>query len=140
MPSCFLFEPTLIDHLLHAGNDERRVELLHVPVAKLHRLAEVVARVHVHQRQRQLSRVKGLSREVRHHDRVFAGGEEQRRLLELGHGLADDEDRLGFELLEVGQLQGLNGSVHDEWVKCKTRFIFRKWSDRVGNAPNGLAD
>ena len=48
-------------------------------------------------------RPERLLGQAQHHDRVLAAGEQQHRPLELGRDLADDVDRLGLELVEVGQ-------------------------------------
>ena len=65
-------------------------------------LGEVVARVDVHDRERERRRPERLLGEPQQHDRVLAAGEQQHGLLELGGDLADDVDRLGLQHLEVG--------------------------------------
>src|SRR5205814_7838262 len=56
--------------------------------------------------ERDRPRGERLLRQAEHHDRVLAAGEEQDRPLELGHHLAHDEDRLGFEGVQVGHAVG----------------------------------
>ena len=73
-----------------------------------------MAGVDVDQRERHAGRVEGFSRDPGHHDGVLAAGEEQARVLELGGGLAEDEDRLGFDLVEVGEL--VVGHRESRWV------------------------
>jgi hypothetical protein len=58
--------------------------------------------------------VEGFSRDPSHDDGVLATGEEQARILELGGGLAEDKDRLGFDLVEVGEL--VVGRRESRWV------------------------
>ncbi len=87
---------------LHRGHDQLHAQLLHQPVAVRQRLREVVAGVDVQQREGDLARPEGALGQVGHHDGVLAAGEEHNRALELRGRLAQDVDRLGFQLLEVG--------------------------------------
>ena len=86
-----------VDRLLHRGHEHVR----HAAVAELDRLGEVVAGVHVHDRERNRARPERLFGEPQEHDRVLAAAEQQHRTLELGSHLADDVDRLGLEDLEM---------------------------------------
>ncbi len=85
---------------------EARAELLDAAVAVLDRLREVVARVHVHQREREAARPERLLGQAQEHDRVLAAGEQQDGTLELGGDLTHDVDRLGLEGVEMCQLVG----------------------------------
>jgi hypothetical protein len=76
---------------------------MHAPVAELDHLREVVTRVDVHDGKRELARSERLLGQTQQHDRVFAAGEEQHGTLELGRDLAEDVDRLCFEVVQVRQ-------------------------------------
>src|ERR687898_542754 len=93
-----------VDGVLHARDDEPHAQLGHPPVAVLEHLGEVVTRVDVHHRERQLGRGERLDGQVQHHRRVLATREQHDRPFELGRDLANDVDRLGLERLEVRQL------------------------------------
>ena len=67
-------------------------------------LVEVVAGVDVHDRERQPTGPKRLQRQMQHHDRVLAAGEQQDRTLELGGDLASDVDRLGLQRAQMAEL------------------------------------
>src|SRR5204862_4525592 len=99
-----LDDPAVVDRLLHRRDDEALVELLDTAIAELDDLGEVVARVDVHQREREARRAERLLGQAQQHDRVLAAREEQHGALELRGDLAHDVDRLGFEVAEVGQL------------------------------------
>jgi hypothetical protein len=90
------------DRLLHGGDHQPLLQLPHEPVPEVDHLREVVPRVHVHQRERELAGAERLLGQARQHDRVLAAGEQQDRPLELGGDLAHDVDRLGFERAQVG--------------------------------------
>ena len=98
-----LAQPAVVDVVLHARDDEPQAEPLDGLVAVGEHLGEVVARVDVQHREGDRRRPEGLRREVEHDDGVLAAAEEQRRTLELARHLADDEDRLGLERVEVGE-------------------------------------
>ena len=102
--SGLLDHAAVVDRLLHRGDDQRLAELGDAAVAVLDHLGEVVARVDVHHRERELAGPEGLLREAQEHDRVLAAGKEQHRALELGRELAHDVDRLRLELVEVGEV------------------------------------
>src|SRR6185312_4221560 len=68
---------SLVDRLLDGRDHEPLTELRDPPVAELDRLGEVVARVDVHQREREPSRAEGLLGEAEQDDRVLAAGKEQ---------------------------------------------------------------
>ena len=76
-----------------------RPDLLHKRIPVSDRLREIVPRVDVQQRERDLRRPERLRRQVRHDDRILAAGKQQRRVLELRRRLAQDENRFGLELV-----------------------------------------
>ena len=104
-----LAHAALVDRLLHGADEQRQADLRHQPVAELDHLGEVVARVHVQQRERHLARRERLLREPHEHDRVLAAAEQQRGALTLGRDLADDVDGLGLEGSQVRQRGGGDG-------------------------------
>ncbi len=69
-------------------------------------VAELPARVDVHQREGRLGRVEGLHRQVQHHGAVLADRIQHDGLVGFGHHLAHDVDALGFEALQMGQGHG----------------------------------
>ena len=98
-----LAQPAVVDVVLHARDDEPQPEPLDGLVAVGDHLGEVVAGVDVQHRERDRRRPEGLGREVEHDDRVLAAAEEQRGALELAGHLADDEDRLRLEHVELAE-------------------------------------
>ena len=110
---------TLVDRLLHGRDDEPLAQLRDALVAERDRLREVVARVDVHQREREAARTERLLGEPQQHDRVLAAGEEQHGALELCRDLAQDVNRLRLELVEVGEVvERLGHAV------CKPHSVF----------------
>ena len=107
-----LDDAALVDRLLDARDDEALAELGDAAVAELDHLGEVVAGVDVHDREREAAGPEGLLGEPQQHDRVLAAGEEQHRPLALGGDLAHDVDRLGLELVEMGEREGRDGDAH----------------------------
>ena len=93
-----------VDRLLHGGDDEPDAELLDAPVAVLDDLREVVAGVDVHDRKRQARGVEGLLGDAQQDRGVLAAREQQDGALELRGDLAHDEDRLGLQQAEIGQV------------------------------------
>jgi hypothetical protein len=75
--------------------------LVHAAVAELEHLREVVAGVHVQDRERQRRRPKRLLGHAQERDRVLAAAEQEDGPLELDHDLAQHVDRLGLERPEV---------------------------------------
>jgi hypothetical protein len=91
-----------VDRLLHGGDDQLGAELGREAVPVVEHLREVVARVHVHERERERGRPEGLAREVREDDGVLAAAEQEHGALQLRADLADDVDGLGLQRLQVG--------------------------------------
>ena len=96
-----LADAALVDGLLHGGHDETLAQLGHAAVAELEDLREVVARVDVHDGEREPGRPEGLLGEAQEHDGVLAAREEEHGPLELGGHLAHDEDGLRLEGVQV---------------------------------------
>ena len=94
-------DATLVDRVLHLTNHQLRPDLLRERIPVSDRLREIVPRVDVQQRERDLRRPERLRRQVRHDDRVLPAGKQQRRVLELRCGLAQDENRFSLELVEM---------------------------------------
>ena len=99
-----LGHPTPVDRLLDRRDDQALAELGGDAVAEAGDLGEVVPRVDMHDRERELAGPKRLLGETQQDDRVLAAGEQQHGTFELGRDLAEDVDRLGLEGLEVGEL------------------------------------
>ena len=74
-----------------------------VLVAKLVHVLELPRCINVHERERWLSRIESLKRQVKHHRRVLTDRVQHDRVIELGRNLADDVNTLGFQLLQVSQ-------------------------------------
>ena len=91
------------DGIVDAGNDDGDAQPVNPIVTGLEHLGEVQAGVDLQHRERDLRRVEGLLGESEHHDRVLATAEHQHRLLELCRDLAEDVDRLRFQLVELTQ-------------------------------------
>src|SRR6476620_1943549 len=110
--SGLILHATPIDRLLHARDDEALAQLRNATVAELDHLGEVVARVDVHDRERELRRAERLLSEPQQHDRILAAREEQHGPLSLGGDLAHDVDRLRLELVEVGERTAIGAHGH----------------------------
>ena len=65
-----------------------------------------MSRIDMHDRKRNCRRAKSLDGQIQHDHRIFAPGKQQHRPSEFGRDLADDMDRLGFELVKVGEFVG----------------------------------
>jgi hypothetical protein len=59
----------------------------------------------VHDGEREARRVEGLLGDAQEDRGVLAPGEQQHRALEFGGDLTYDEDRLGLEQAEVGEVR-----------------------------------
>ncbi len=94
-----------VDRLLHARHDQLLAQFRHAAVAELDHLGEVVAGVHVHQRERERRRAERLLREAQQHDRVLAAAEQQHRALQFRGDLAHHVDRLALQCPQVAQLR-----------------------------------
>jgi hypothetical protein len=92
-----LDDPAGVDGVLDRGHDQPGADLRGAPVPELQDLGEVVAGVHVHDRERDVGRRERALRQGQHDDRVLATGEEQRGALELGGDLSHDVDRFRFQ-------------------------------------------
>ncbi len=103
-------DETALDRVLDRGDDELHAELGDTPVSKPQNLRKVVARVDVHDRERDRSGTKSLLGKVQHDNRVLATGEEQHGALELRSDLAHDVGRLGLEHGEL--IESVVGCAH----------------------------
>src|SRR3954449_6415463 len=112
-----------VDRILHRGDDEPLAELGHAAVAVLDDLGEVVARVHVHERERERRGAERLLGQAQKDDRVLAAAEEQDRPRQLGRHLAHDVDRLGFEDVQMGQLVRAHAApgAFRNWSRCTSQ-------------------
>ena len=92
---------TLVDRLLHAGDDQPHAARLDELVAVLDHLGEVVPGVDMHDGEGQPGGGEGEQGKVQQDRGVLATTEQQHRVLTLGRDLADDRDGLIGQLLEV---------------------------------------
>jgi hypothetical protein len=102
--SFFLNDATGIDRFLDVTDNELGAEEFHELIAINHGFFEVVAGIDMDEWEGRSSGPKGLFREPSHDDGVFAAGEQEGRILELGGGFPENEDRLRFELVEMGKV------------------------------------
>ncbi len=113
-----LDDAALGDRVFDAGHDQALAELGDAAVAELDRFGEVVPGVDVHDREGELAGAKGLLGEAQQDDRVLAAAEQQHWALEGRGDFAHDEDGLGFDGVEVGQLVAIarfvSGGGHKE--------------------------
>jgi hypothetical protein len=98
-----LLDRALRDRLGHRRDDEVHAQLAHPPVPELQDVGEVEAGVDVHDREGDAGGGERLARQLQHHDRVLAAGEQQHGSLELGDDLADHVDGLGLERIQLAQ-------------------------------------
>ncbi|GGO98414.1 hypothetical protein GCM10011612_13260 [Actinomyces gaoshouyii] len=113
-----LAQPAVVDVVLDGYDDEPHAGGLGGGVAVGQDLGEVVPGIDVEQREGHGPRPEGLARQVEHHHRVLAAAEQQDGAGALGDRLADDEDRLGLqrvELVERGAGSGGRGGAH-RWI------------------------
>ena len=121
-----------VNQVLDLVNDQSLAELFDELVAEVERFGEVVSRVDMHERERELRGTERLLREVHHHDRVLASREHERGTLELRSHFAHDVDRLGFERLEVRQFvvgAGIYSLGHTQGLRLKKPSIQTPGSD-----------
>ena len=102
--SLFFNDASGIDRFLHKANDEIGADEFDEFVAIGHRFTEVVSGVDVDEREGHACGPESLACEPCHDNRVLAAGEEQGGVLKLRGGFAENEDRLGFELVEVAEV------------------------------------
>ena len=114
------------DRIFEVADDQALAHLGRPPVAALGHFGEVVAGVHMQQREGQAAfvrtvctaRLEGLFGQPQHHARILAAREQQGGALERGHGFTQDEDGFLFEPVEVGvvevgqQLLDLQWRIH----------------------------
>ena len=102
----------VLETLLVDVNDHIEVQLpACIVLAKVDHLAELPRCVDVHQWKGRFGRVERLLRQAHHYGGVLADGVQHDGSVELGSHLAHDMDALGFQLLEVGQVEAGGGRV-----------------------------
>mmetsp|Transcript_16679 Transcript_16679/g.31313 ORF Transcript_16679/g.31313 Transcript_16679/m.31313 type:complete len:278 (+) Transcript_16679:695-1528(+) len=117
------------DAVFQMPDHQALAHLGHALVTEADDLGEVVARVDVHQREGQVARVAARVRGVLHLERllgqaqhdagVLAAGEQQGGALEACSDLAQDEDGLFFQRIQVrvvdvgDEVFGFHSSIHD---------------------------
>ena len=93
-----------VDGFLDVTYDELGAEEFYEFIAVVHGFVEIVAGIDVDERERRAGGPEGFFGEPCHDDGVFAAGEKESWVLELRRGFPEDENRLGFELIEVGEV------------------------------------
>src|SRR5262249_37789935 len=93
-----------------AMDNDAGADLLRKAIAEFEHLLELVAGVDVKERKWKRPRIKRLAREVHKHAGVLADRVEQHRVPELRNGLAQNVDRLAFELAKMSPLF-VHGSI-----------------------------
>ena len=96
------------NRLLVAMHDQVGADLARVLVAEPNHLGELIAGIHMQQRERNLPRIKGLLRQSQHHRRIFADRIQHHRPRELRHRLAQNRDALRLQRLQVIQPGRMN--------------------------------
>ena len=109
----FLHGASGIDRFLHEADDEVGADEFDEFVAVGHGLIEVVSGIDVDEWEGHACGPEGFACKPCHDDRVLAAGKEQGGVLKLGGSFAKDEDRLGFELVEVAEVV----AGHGDWGK-----------------------
>ena len=89
------------DGVFHTADDQFRTQMLNPLVAVRDRLREVVARIDMQQRERDLARVKRLAGKVADDHRVLACGKQQHRAFKFRSNFAQNEDRFRFQHAKV---------------------------------------
>ncbi len=102
--SFFLNDATGIDRFLDVTDNELGAEEFHELIAIDHGFFEIVTGIDMDEWEGRASGPKGFFREPSHDNRVFTSGEQEGWVLELGGGFPENEDRLGFELVEMGKI------------------------------------
>ena len=108
-----------INGLLDVADDERGADEVHEFIAVAHGFGEIVAGIHVDEREGHAGGPEGFFCKPCHDDRVFPAGEEQGGVLELGRGFAQDENRFGFELVELAEVVVGHGGIDAERLKTE---------------------
>ena len=90
-----------VDRVLDPGGDQALAELADAALDVLHDLREVVAGVHVEDREREPAGAERLLGEPQQDDRVLAAAEHQDGALELRRDLAEDVHGFGLERAQV---------------------------------------
>ncbi len=98
-----LAQTAVVDVVLDARDLEAEPEAFDRRIAVFEDLGEVVTRVDVQDRERHGCGPERLGRQVQHHDRVLAAGEQQNGTFEFGHHLTENMDGFGLEPLELAQ-------------------------------------
>ena len=115
----FFNDAAAVDGVLDGADDEGGADEFHELVAVGHGFVEIVPGVDVDEREGHAGGPKGLAGEPGHDDGVLAAGEEQGGVLELGGRFAKDEDRFGFELIELAEVVVGHGGVDAETLKTE---------------------
>jgi hypothetical protein len=100
----FFDNPAGIDGVLNETNDELGTEEFYEFIAVDHGLLKVVTGIDMNQWEGRTCGPEGFFCEPCHHDGIFTAREEKGGVLKLSGGLTEYKDRLGFELVEMGEV------------------------------------
>jgi hypothetical protein len=89
---------------LDKADDELGTEEFYEFIAVDHGLLKVVTGIDVNQWEGRASGPEGFFRKPCHDDGIFTAREEEGGVLKLSGGLAEDEDRFGLKLVEMGEV------------------------------------
>ena len=89
-----------LKHLFVLAHDELELPFLHQPVAILDHRRNLVGRVHVHERERDVAEER-FARQPQQHGRILADAPEHREVLKLVERLAQDVNALVFEFRKI---------------------------------------
>jgi hypothetical protein len=110
-----------LDRVFHVRHDQALADFGHALFAEVDHFGEVVARVHVQQREGQFAlqlarcavlHLEGLFGQVQHHARILAAGKQQGRALETGGHFTQDEDGFFFQGVQVAVVHIRQQLVH----------------------------
>lgn len=116
-----------VDGVLHRGNEQFLAEVSHALVAELEDLVEVVPRVHVQHREGEAPGPERLLGQAQQDGGVLAPAEQQHWTLAFGRHLAQDEDGVRLEQVEVvgrslhpGEARGAGRGAVDPGVERRS--------------------
>src|SRR5579864_3074669 len=100
-----------IDRILHRPDDEPLAELCGDPVAELDHLGKIVPRIDMEQRKGKPARPERFFGEPQENRRILAARKQQRGIGEFRYRLAQNEDRLALEIVEMTRLAQPDGAA-----------------------------
>src|SRR5215467_4190979 len=118
-------------------NDQFRANFPCARITKLNHFRELVTRIDMEQRKRNLAGIKSFLSQPQHHRRVLAYRIEHHGMRKLSHGLAKNIDTLSFERLQMVESSIERGGFHRLcWRKNLRRIV--QFVDRLCHASSLL--